>query len=335
MNDLKTTNVQQVSVYTKLPIPPEKEFFAPRLKRLREVTKRMKQLEFAQAVGFECGETISKYENPKRHDFPNQEKLERIARFCGCTVDYLLGKTDRQTPMPSPPSSAASMAASVFVDRLFSSAKESTMREVIKYPEKGFIIPAKEQFAESLRTLRENTVIGTKRMTQNWLASIIGGSCSHPMTISRFENPERFNFPTEETLNAICKYFGTTVEEMTGYTVEEIAEQRRECRKLNIQAGYEESEFAGKEESFSNTCQVDYEQGAEKEVETLTLLDNPAVRTVVLQILENQKAIMQAIGYASGVGQGQCRTALGNTDKLLESIFNRRTAKITQEVLYG
>lgn len=64
--------------------------FGERLKLLR-LEKDLTQIELGKQ--FNLGKTaISLYENNER--FPDKETLDKMADFFGCSVDYLLGRTD-------------------------------------------------------------------------------------------------------------------------------------------------------------------------------------------------------------------------------------------------
>jgi transcriptional regulator with XRE-family HTH domain len=65
-----------------------------RLKSLRE-DKDMSQKDLAGAIGVSPS-TIGMYESNKRT--PDSEMLNRLADFFDVSVDYLLGRTDKQKP---------------------------------------------------------------------------------------------------------------------------------------------------------------------------------------------------------------------------------------------
>jgi transcriptional regulator with XRE-family HTH domain len=68
--------------------------FGQRLKRLRE-EKELSQQELAKLFSLSQS-TIAYYELDKKQ--PSQKTLQRLAEFFGCTVDYILGRTDIRNP---------------------------------------------------------------------------------------------------------------------------------------------------------------------------------------------------------------------------------------------
>jgi transcriptional regulator with XRE-family HTH domain len=68
--------------------------FGQRLKQLRE-EKELSQQELAKLFCLSQS-TIAYYELDKKQ--PSQKTLQRLAEFFGCTVDYILGRTDIRNP---------------------------------------------------------------------------------------------------------------------------------------------------------------------------------------------------------------------------------------------
>lgn len=68
--------------------------FGQRLKQLRE-EKELSQQELAKLFSLSQS-TIAYYELDKKQ--PSQKTLQRLAEFFGCTVDYILGRTDIRNP---------------------------------------------------------------------------------------------------------------------------------------------------------------------------------------------------------------------------------------------
>lgn len=69
-------------------------FFAQRLRGLRD-TRGLSQEQLADKLGIPRT-SITHYETDSNNRLPRRERLEQIADFFGCTVDYLLG---RDSPM--------------------------------------------------------------------------------------------------------------------------------------------------------------------------------------------------------------------------------------------
>ena len=68
--------------------------FSIRLKELRE-SKGLSQAELAEVVGVGVS-TVGMWESTKR--IPRAKTLDRLLSFFHCSLDYLLGKTDRIEP---------------------------------------------------------------------------------------------------------------------------------------------------------------------------------------------------------------------------------------------
>jgi len=73
--------------------------FPERLKELRE-SRGLSQEAFADTLGIPRS-SITHYEKPdqgEKERLPRRERLEKIADFFGVSVDYLLDRTDDQSP---------------------------------------------------------------------------------------------------------------------------------------------------------------------------------------------------------------------------------------------
>lgn len=74
--------------------------FGETLKKLR-LEKELNQVEFAKIFNIAKG-TVSNWENNNR--FPDKEMLNKLADFFEVSVDYLLGRTNEQSPPTTTPS---------------------------------------------------------------------------------------------------------------------------------------------------------------------------------------------------------------------------------------
>ncbi|MCL6445044.1 MAG: helix-turn-helix domain-containing protein [Alicyclobacillus sp.] len=72
--------------------------FAERFRMLRE-SRGWTQDDVAEKLGV-SRPTIAGYESESKGRIPREETLIKIAELFGCTIDYLLGRTDDPTPPP-------------------------------------------------------------------------------------------------------------------------------------------------------------------------------------------------------------------------------------------